>query len=307
MASENMDRILVTGASGLVGRGLIHRLVSQGLKVNTLSRKYVPQQGVRPYVWDVGRDSMDPEALNGVAHIVHLAGAGVGEKRWTEQRKREIIESRTRSAQILFDSCVAQGIIPATFISASGINLYGTATTSNIHSESDPAGDGFLADVCVRWEEAADRFIDLGTRVVKFRTGVVLSNDGGALPTMAQPMRLGIGAAIGTGLQWMAWLHLDDAIRAYRHALTNESLRGAYNLCAPEHVTNTQFTHQLALSMHRVLLMPKVPAVVLRLAMGEMAEMALEGSRADSSRLIATGFSFRYPTLRQALDQIYHE
>lgn len=302
-----MDRILITGATGLIGRALVQRLVERGLKVNTLGRKYQPQNGVRSYVWDVVRGTMDPEALAGVRHIVHLAGAGVADQRWTDQRKREIVASRTDSTKLLYDTCVASGVIPATFVSASGINYYGTATSSHIYKEDDPCGTDFLAQVCVQWEAAADRFADLGTRVAKLRTGVVLSPDSGALPTMARPVRLGIGAAIGTGLQWMPWVHIDDAVRAYQHALLDPTVKGAYNLCAPEHVTNTQFTRQLALSMHRLLLLPKVPAAALRLAMGEMADMVTEGSRADGTKLAATGFSYRYTTVRQALDSIYHD
>jgi uncharacterized protein (TIGR01777 family) len=277
------------------------------MKVNTLSRKYEPQTGVRSFVWDVASGTLDPEALAGVRHIVHLAGAGVADKRWTDQRRREIINSRTESAKLLYNSCMAAGIIPASFVSASGINYYGTTTSAHIYKEDDLAGTDFLAQVCVEWEAAADRFADLGTRVVKLRTGVVLSPDGGALPTMARPVRLGIGAAIGTGLQWMPWLHIDDAVRAYQHALADPNVKGAYNLCAPEHINNTQFTRQLALSMHRLLLLPKVPAAALQMAMGQMAEMVLEGSRADGSKFSVTGFSYKYTTVRQALDSIYNE
>lgn len=300
-----MKRVLVTGATGLIGKKLVEALVKQGIQVNTIGRSYAIFDGARSFVWDVKKGYIDPEALSGVGHIIHLAGAGIADGHWTDSRKLEIIQSRIKPVEMLFEACIKSGTEIKTFISSSGINYYGSETTTYVFTENAPPGTGFLSDVCVQWEDAAQRFADLGSRVVCMRTGVVLAKNGGALKVMARPILMGIGSAIGTGRQWVPWVHINDAVSAYMHVLQNAQTVGAYNLCAPQHITNKELTRAIALTTKRILLLPNVPAVALKTVMGEMAAMILEGSRASSAKLEATGFSFHYHNLQQAMREIY--
>ena len=299
-----MEKVLVTGASGLIGRRLVPKLLGAGFEVNVIGRSISKYRGSRAFVWNPVLGTMDVDALKGVGQIVHLAGANVGEGRWTEARKAEMVHSRVSPIQMMLNAVSCSGTNIRSFIGASGINYYGTETSHRIFTEADPAGSGFLSELCVQWEAASDQFAATGARVVKFRTGVVLDSRNGALPKMASTVRLGMGAALGSGQQWMPWIHIDDVCDAYLHALQNTDLYGAYNLCAPQHITNAQFTKALAHQLKRPLILPNVPKPALRLALGEMAEIILEGSRVDVSKLTSTGFQFNHADLTDTLHHL---
>lgn len=295
-----MATILITGGSGLIGTALTAALLRDGHTVRHLGRGRSRPGTVQQYTWDIRRGTMDTAALEGVDHIIHLAGAGIADKRWTDARVKELIDSRAESARLLLRMAQREGLRPASFISAAGINYYGAVTTSHTYAESDPAGTDTIARISVAWEAAVDEWSNL-CRVVKLRTPIVLSPTGGALAKLALPVRWGLGAPLGSGHQWMPWVHLDDLVNAYRHALTNTTLQGPYNVCAAEQVDNRSFTRTLGRVLGRPLFLPAVPTFALRLALGELSSILLEGSAASSERLRATGFEYRHGTLEEAL------
>lgn len=223
-----------------------------------------------------------------VDHIIHLAGAGIADKRWNNTRVRELIASRADAARLLLDRFREVGVVPKSFISAAGIGYYGAATTENVFTEKDPPGTDTIAHISVEWEKAVDEWASL-CRVVKLRTPVVLAAEGGALVRMAAPFRWGLGAALGTGRQWMPWVHINDLVRAYQHAIASEGMTGAYNVIGGN-ATNAQVTKAVAKALKRPTLLPNGPGFVLRLTFGEMATLLLGGSRVASERLRATDF-----------------
>jgi uncharacterized protein (TIGR01777 family) len=297
-------KILITGGSGLVGRALSKLLSGQGYEVSWLSRRAGTEGAIRIFAWHYPDGYCDPAALDGVHAIVHLAGAGIADQRWTRARKSEIVQSRVATAQLLFDTAQKLGKWPATFVTAGGINYYGTNTGAGAHTEADPPGTDFLAQCCVNWEAAAHTFSQ-HSRVVILRTGVVLAAGGGALPKMAAPVKWGLGAALGTGRQYVPWIHIDDLCAMYLHAITHANVAGAYNAVAPQHCTNMALTKAIAHVLGKPLWLPPVPGFVLRMALGEMSALVLEGSMASAKRIQDTGFRFAYPDLEEALRAIY--
>ncbi len=295
-----MAIILITGGSGLIGSALTAALQREGHSVRWLSRTAGERNGVKAFAWDVERGTVDPEALRGVDHIIHLAGAGIADKRWTSTRKRELERSRAESARLLLRTANAQGFAPKSFISSAGINYYGADTTEQVFTENDAAGKDHIAHLSRIWEEAADEWAST-CRVVKLRTPLVLSRQGGGLAKLAFPARFGLGAPLGSGKQWMPWVHLNDLVRAYQQALTNTAMRGAYNVCASDQRTNRDFTKAVSQALGRPMFLPAVPGFLLKLALGELSSILLGGSRASSAKLIATGFTFQYDTLAAAL------
>lgn len=300
MPAMSKHIVLITGGSGLIGRALTASLQRDGHEVRWLSRTAGVRGGVQAFAWDVERGHVDPEALRGVDHIIHLAGAGIADRRWTAARKRELERSRVESARVLLRAVHGQGAAPGSFISAAGINYYGTGITAHVHTEEDPAGEGYIAHLSRLWEEAADAWAAT-CRVVKLRTPLVLAHEGGGLPKLALPARSGLGAPLGSGRQWMPWVHLDDLVRAYRHAIANKDMRGAYNVCAADQRTNRDFSRAVARALHRPFFLPAVPGLLLRLALGELSSILLGGSRASNAKLMATGFTFHHDALDAAL------
>jgi uncharacterized protein (TIGR01777 family) len=295
-----MSTILITGGSGLIGKALTAALQRDGHTVRWLSRTAGERNGVKAFAWDVERGTVDPETLRDVDHIIHLAGAGIADKRWTAARKQELERSRAESARMLLRAVKANGATPKSFISAAGINYYGADTTAHLFAENDAAGQDHIAHLSRVWEEAADEWAT-SCRVVKLRTPLVLSRQGGGLAKLAFPARYGLGAPLGDGRQWMPWVHLDDLVRAYRHALMNASMTGAYNVCASDQRTNRDFTRAVSQALGRPMFLPGVPGFALKLVLGELSSILLGGSRASNAKLRATGFTFRYDALDAAL------
>ncbi|GAA4091893.1 TIGR01777 family oxidoreductase [Mucilaginibacter panaciglaebae] len=298
-------RILITGGKGLIGRKLTDVLLSRGYQVNHLSREPGTNAEVNTFVWDVHKGQIDEHCINGVDTVVHLAGANVSEGRWTDERKKEIIESRTKSIGLIYKLLKSkpQHTIK-TVISASGTGFYGDRADTLLTENSAPGTD-FLANVCLQWEHAVEVGESLGLRLVKFRMGVVLDAKGGALPILAKPVRFGFGAPVGNGRQWMPWIHIDDVIAMYLYAIENEDLAGNYNMVAPYPVTNQQLTVAIAKELHRPLWLPKVPAFALHLALGEKSNMVLGSQKASAQKIDEAGFKFKYPTLIWALKKLF--
>jgi len=294
-----METVLITGANGLIAKHLSKLLKESGYEVLSLSRK---PKGDDSFQWNPALGFMDSDALKHTDHIIHLAGAGIGDKRWSTTRKNEIRTSRVNSCELIFQTCINSGIKLKSFISASAIGYYGYG---RVFTEGDQAGQGFLTEVCREWEQAADRFQTAGIRTVKIRTGIVLAADGGILPQMALPVRLGLGTAMGSGKQGIPWIHIDDLCQIYLKAIQKEQMIGAYNAVAPESINNRAFTKELAGFFHKPYWPVAIPAFLIRALLGERSELLLKGSEVLPSRLLETDFTFRYTKLKEALNSLY--
>ncbi|WP_210150340.1 TIGR01777 family oxidoreductase [Chryseobacterium scophthalmum] len=294
--------VLITGASGAIARVLSKKLENQ-YSIRFLTRK---KEAENEFEWDLENQIIDENAFENVSHIIHLAGANISEKRWTEDRKKELISSRVDSAKLILNTLKKKNIKLKSFISASGINFYGTKTTDKIFTENDPPGNDFLSEVVVVWEKAADEFKEqnISERVVKIRTAVVLSKNEGALAKMMTPIQFGIGSPLGSGKQYMPWIHIDDICSIYEFALKNHEVEGSYNASAPQHTTNKNLTKLIAKVLGKPLLMPNVPSFILKLIFGELADALLEGSRASSEKIEKAGFEFQFPDLKMALEDL---
>ncbi len=296
-----METILVSGGSGLIGRHLCRLLKNQGYQVAVLTRKSLPAGDYLPVHWDPDQGSIPPEAVASAAYIIHLSGAGIGEGRWTKARKEEITGSRIRTARLLSDTLKRHPGRLKAFISASATGYYGAVTRDRVFREEDPPAEDFLGETCRKWEETARPFEELGVRTVMLRTGVVLTPRGGALARMAALTRLGLGSPLGSGRQYMPWIHIDDLCRLYLKALEDPRMSGPYNATAPVHVTNREFFAALAATFRKPLWLPRVPSAMLKLLFGEMASVLLEGSRVSPEKAINAGFHFRFPEPSAAL------
>lgn len=296
-------KILITGATGLVGTELKKQLLNQGYEVNTLSRK--DNGNPNNYIWDVYKGEIDANCLNGVNAIIHLAGEPVAEKKWTEERKKQIIDSRVKSTELLFK---AIKFTPEhqvkSFISASAVGYYGDCG-DEILTEESQNGYGFLAECCKLWEDAVDQGKKLSLRIVKLRTGIVLSTKGGALPQLDKPVRLFAGAALGTGKQWTPWLHIDDMVGMYIYALETFNMENSYNACAPFPVTNEGLTKAIAKNLHRPFWPIKVPRKGIELLMGERTEAIMMSNNTAAQKILDAGFKFKFTHLDDALKQLY--
>lgn len=296
------DIILITGAGGLIARELAKKLENE-YSVRFLTRK---KKHSNEFEWNIKEKTIDDTAFKGVSHIIHLAGANISEKRWTDERKKELISSRVDSANLIVKTLQEKKIKLKSFISASGINYYGTKTTDTIFTENDGPGNDFLSEVVVLWERAADQFKDqnLAERVVKVRTAVVLSEKDGALKKMLPTIKMGIGSALGSGKQYMPWIHIDDICSIYEFALKNPDVDGAFNAVSPQHTTNENLTKKIAEVLKKPLFMPNVPGFVLKLIFGELSDALLEGSRASAEKIQKAGFQFKFPDLKNALENL---
>jgi uncharacterized protein (TIGR01777 family) len=295
-------KILITGASGLIGKHLTELLEKNGHEVSHLGRKKQP--GRSSYTWDIAKGRIDDGALDGKDVIIHLAGAAVADKRWTDARKKEIIESRTESTKLLINELQRRKHHVKTIVAASAIGYYGFKNSDHVYQETDPAGDDFLATVVKLWEVEEDKISDLGIRLVKIRIGIVLTTKGGALKEMMKPVKLYAGAPLGTGRQFLSWIHIDDICGMFLKAVEDQSMYGPYNGVAPRPVDNREITSLIARSMKKPLILPSVPGFVLKLLLGEMADLVLQGSKVSSARIQSTGFKFLYPDCKEAVNDL---
>ena len=293
-----MTSIAITGASGLIGTALAQRLISQGHRVVRFTRQ--SSSGSDSIAWNPKAGSIEVDKLRGVDAVVHLAGAGIGDKRWTADYKREILESRTKSTALLASTLADLSDGPKVLLSGSAIGIYGESETATFTEES-PAGSGFLADVCVQWEAASAPAEQAGVRVAHLRTGIVLSPKGGALKKLLPLFKLGAGGRMGSGRQWQSWISIDDEIAAIEHLLTS-SVTGAVNLTAPKPVTQAEFTKTLARVLKRPSFVP-VPSFGPKLLLGsELADALLfTGQKVLPTVLERDGFRFAHSDLETAL------
>ncbi len=288
----------------MIGMRLSEMLIDLGYEVAHLSRSPNKVSSYKTFKWDVKEGYIDDNAITYADYIINLAGASVAAEKWTDERKKEILKSRTESINLLHKCLGTSEHHVKGFISSSAIGIYGNSGDKLVSEESTYADD-FLAEVCKAWEGAAWQMRDLNIRTVILRLGIVLSTKGGALPQMAKPMKMMAGAPLGSGKQYMSWVHIDDACRLFIRAIEDKQFVGVYNAVAPNPVTNKMFTQELAESMKKPLVLPKVPAFAINLMMGEMSEVILTGQRVSANKVLQTGFTFEYSNLEDALESFY--
>ena len=299
--------VLVTGGSGLIGRAVTGELTGAGWEVVVLSRS--PEKvsglpaGARTARWDGETAEGWWELADGAAGIVHLAGEGIGDGPWTAEKKRRIRESRVRSSGAVLEAVRRADHPPRFLLQASGIDYYGD-TGDRVATEEDPPGEGFLPDLAVEWESVTRPVEDLGVRRALLRSAMVLSREGGALPKLALPFKLFVGGPVGSGDQWVAWIHRADEAGAIRFLAARAEASGPFNLTAPNPVTNRELSREVARALGRPSLF-RAPAIALHAALGEMADMLLGSRRALPAKLERLGYRFRFPTLREALADLY--
>lgn len=297
-----MTKVLITGGSGLVGKRLSAMLAEKDYEVYILSRsRSGVTNGVRYYQWSLADGTIEEGALD-VDHIIHLAGAGVAEKRWTKARKKEIRDSRVLSAALIRDHLQAGRHEPKSIVCASAVGFYGDRG-EDILDEQSSMGTGFLADTCEEWERASAEIRPSSPTSI-LRIGIVLSTLGGALPKLSAPVKMGIGAYLGNGSQYYPWIHIDDLCRMMIYAM-EQGLDGIYNACAPNPATNKNLVKTMAHVLKRPFIPAPAPAMVLKLTMGEMAEMLLNGQRTSADKIMSSGFEFTFPELEGALRDIF--
>lgn len=294
------NNVLIAGGTGLVGEELVNKLRKAGCEVRVLTRQ---ESDVKNgfYNWDIKNKKIDSSAFEGVDTVINLAGAGIADKKWTDKRKKELIDSRVEPTLFLASEIKKHKQIKQ-YISASGINCYGYENHDKLYREDDPYGKDFLSHVVQLWEDAAKQMPDF-VDVSILRTSVVLTAKGGALPKIAKPVKFGIGSALGSGNQWMPWITLDDLTDAFIHLMDNRKT-GTYNALAG-YETNKEFTKKLAKALKKPFWFPNVPAFALKLMLGEMSSMLLQGLKASNKKLKNTGFKFKHEELKSALEEIY--
>lgn len=299
----NSSRVLVSGASGPIGAALLPSLKAGGFAVTRLVRGTASgkDKDKDQITWDPSRP-ISPDVVSGFDAVIHLAGESIV-GRWTESKKRRIIESRVQGTGHIAEAAAQAAQPPRVFISASAVGYYGSRG-DEILREHSSSGEGFAAEICRRWEAAAQPVATAGIRSVQLRIGVVMSADGGALQKMLLPFRMGMGGRLGDGRQWWSWVAVQDVVGAVQHVLNDNSVRGPVNTVAPNPVTNAEFTRTLASVLRRPALFP-MPAFAVRLVFGQMGEeLFLASQRVDPAKLTASGYQFRHPDLRKALEEI---
>lgn len=299
-----MERVIITGGTGLIGKHLSGKLKEKGYNVSLLSSKSKQDNDIPVYFWNPEKNEIDRKAISSADYIIHLAGAGIGDKRWTRKRRQVISDSRIKTCELIFNSVQETGTKLKAFISASAIGYYGTITSDKVFTETDHPANDFLGEICRKWEQAADRFYESGIRTVKIRTGVVLTTEGGALARMIPAVRSGFGSALGSGRQYLPWIHVEDLCNIYIKAIEDTSLSGAYNAVAPEHITNEAFMRTLAKVLKKPFFFPDIPAITMKLLFGKMSGILLKGSRVSSDKIISAGYAFQFPNLENALKNL---
>ena len=299
-------KVLITGATGLIGNELVSLLLQNGVSIHylTTSKKKIENElNYKGFYWNPEQGIIDENCLMGVDAIIHLAGATIS-KRWTNSYKQEIIESRLLSSAVLFKALKNNPNQVKQIVSASGTAIYPNNDKVIYDENSQEIDNSFLGNVVYKWEESADKFKSLGLKVCKLRTGIVLSNKGGALIEMAKPIKMGIGSPFGTGKQIQSWIHIHDIAALYFFAISND-LEGVYNAVAPNPVSNEKLTMTIATVLKKPLFMPNIPKFIMKLLLGEMHVLLFENRNLSAKKIIEKGFVFKYKTIEKAIENIY--
>lgn len=299
MAKAN---ILITGGSGLVGTRLSEILIEKGYIVSHLSRKQDLNHQIKKFRWDPANNFIDLNSLQNVDHIINLAGAGVADKRWTDERKAEILSSRINSSKLLFDTLSGNSHKVKSVISASAIGYYGFSSNKKIFEENDKPANDFLANVTKLWEEEVDKINQLNIRTVKLRIGVVLTNKGGALPQIVLPIKLFAGSSLGSGHQIVSWIDLDDLCNMFVYSIENPKMNGDYNAVAPNPITYTELTKTIGKVLSRPIWPISVPRFLLKIAVGEMEVVISESCNVRNKRItLETDFKYQFTNIFDCL------
>lgn len=298
-------KYLITGGSGLVGSNITQQILKNKDEVNWLTSSKKENKEVNSFNWNIYKNQIDSACFQNVDVIIHLAGAGVADKKWTAERKKELIESRIKSTQLLFDAVKLLAIKPKAIISASAIGIYKNKEDELVNEESE-VGNDFLADLTNQWEKAVNQFETIGIRVVKLRIGIVLSDKGGYLKKVAAPAKYGFAAALGNGKMITSWIHISDLANMFIFASKNENMKGVFNAVAPHPVTNSEITKQIAHALNRPYFLPNIPALIIKFAFGEMAAVILMSQNISSSKIEKAGFKFEFEEVKVALKNIYN-
>ena len=308
-----MQTVLISGGTGMVGRQLTKHLLKKGYQVIILTRKIPFLKDASPNIsyalWNVADQTIDSEAVQKASYLIHLAGAGVVDKKWTEVYKDEIANSRTQSSALIIKALSNHTHSIKTIISASAIGWYGEDPSPNAKGfvEIDLAAKGFLGETCEKWEQSIEPVEKMGIRLVKLRIGIVLSNDGGALAEFKKPIQFGVAGILGTGNQMISWIHIDDLCRLFIEGIENEQLAGTYNAVAPLPVSNKELTIELAHQIKGKFYIPlHVPKFILKIMMGERSIEILKSTTVNCEKIKKTGFTFLYPSIEAALHQLAH-
>lgn len=301
-----MGKILITGATGLIGQEIVKVCHDQNLTVHYLTtskRKLSTEANYKGFYWNPNKNEIDHNCFDGVDTIINLVGASIS-KRWTDSYKKEILASRTETAKLLYDTIKAHSFPVKQIVSASAIGIYPDSLTNYYEEDETEKSNSFLGEVVDQWEAAVDDFSALGIAIAKIRIGLVLSEKGGALPEIAKPARFGAGAAFGSGDQWQSWIHVEDLAQLFVYAVQH-NFEGVYNGVAPNPVTNAELTKAVAKSLHKPLILPNIPKLAMKLVLGEMHILLFESQRVSSSKIEQEGFEFNYHHLEPALLEIF--
>jgi uncharacterized protein (TIGR01777 family) len=300
-----LKTILITGATGLIGSKLSKECIEDGMTVHYLTtnkNKIETKENYKGFYWSPYEGEIDEKAFDGVSAIINLVGATIA-NRWTERYKKVILDSRVKTANLILETLKNIDHSVNHFISSSGVSVYPHSETKLYTEESTEVDNSFLAQVVVAWEAAADQFISLGIDVVKVRTGVVFSGEDGALPKLVKPVKMGMGAPLGNGKQWLSWIHIDDIVGVYMHIMKHK-LEGVYNAVAPTPINNRKITKLIAHKLDMPMLLPNVPAFMLKLLLGEMAVLVLEGQIVSPKKIEEQGYKFAFFNVESALKDL---
>ncbi|MFC6998373.1 TIGR01777 family oxidoreductase [Rufibacter roseus] len=300
------DKILIAGGTGLLGTRLSEMLIDSGYEVALLSRTPDKYARYKTFKWDIAAGHIDENAIRYADYIINLAGSSVSGDKWTVSRKRDILNSRIQSTNLLCKYLENTPHHVKGYLASSAVGIYGNSGDRLMMEESSYGSD-FLAEVCKQWESASWQVHNQNIRTVIFRIGVVLSNKGGALPQIAKPIKMLAGSPLGSGKQFMSWIHIDDMCRLFIKAIEDRQMTGVYNAVAPNPVTNEELTRTLAKVMHKPMVMPNVPTFGLKLMLGEMSSIVLNSSRVSATKILQTGFTFEYNYIQEALESLYNK
>lgn len=294
--------ILLTGGTGFIGKRLTHLLIEKGFSVSILSRsKKQNKDEISYYMWDVENHFIEEDSVLQADYIIHLAGENIAEKRWTKKRKKAIIDSREQSTQLIYSILKKNNKKLDAFISASAIGIYGAINGEEICTENTPVANDFIGITCQKWEAGVDFITVLGIRTVKIRTGLVLGKEDGFLKKLIPIFKLGLGSGLGSGKQYMPWIHVQDLCNIYLEAIINSRMNGSYNAVIDDNTTNIIFSETLAKQFGYKIWLPNVPSFLIKLVMGEMSKIVLTGRRVSSDKIKELGFKFQYKNLAFAI------